>query len=101
MGNFHHRYHSGLCPDSGAVTEPCSHNLVPASKDLVVICIVGFLINALTPFPDMASNVTPTLYGLGSILERLYGVAVSLLIITWLAVLARAYVRCYMLRSLG
>jgi hypothetical protein len=49
----------------------------------------------------MASSVTPTLYGLGSILQQLYGVAVSLLVITWTAALARAYVRVYMLRSVG
>jgi hypothetical protein len=48
----------------------------------------------------MASS-TPTLYGLGSIPQQLYGVAVSLLVITWTAALARAYVRVYMLRSVG
>ena len=49
----------------------------------------------------MPSSEPPTLYGLGSIPEQLYGVAVSLLVITWTASLARAYVRGYMLRSVG
>jgi hypothetical protein len=50
---------------------------------------------------DMASSAPPTLYGLGSIPEQLYGVAISLLVITWTAALARAYVRVCMLRSVG
>ena len=47
------------------------------------------------------SSATPTLYGLGSIPQQLYGVAISLLVITWTTFLARAYVRGYLLRSAG
>jgi hypothetical protein len=49
----------------------------------------------------MVSSVIPTLHGLGAIPQQLYGVAVSLLVITWTAALARAYVRVYLLRSVG
>ncbi|KAK5999981.1 hypothetical protein QM012_005069 [Aureobasidium pullulans] len=49
----------------------------------------------------MASSAVPTVDGLGRIPQELYIVAVTLLVITWIAVFARAYVRAYMLRSVG
>lgn len=49
----------------------------------------------------MESSRIPTLYGLGNIPEELYDVSIVFLIITWLVVFARAYVRGYMLRAIG
>ncbi|THY51108.1 hypothetical protein D6C97_06807 [Aureobasidium pullulans] len=49
----------------------------------------------------VASDAPPTLYGLGTIPKELYGVSISLLVITWSAALSRAYVRGYVLRSVG
>jgi hypothetical protein len=49
----------------------------------------------------VASDAPPTLYGLGTVPKELYGVSISLLVITWSAALSRAYVRGYVLRSVG
>lgn len=49
----------------------------------------------------VAPDAPPTLYGLGTIPKELYGVSISLLVITWSAALSRAYVRGYVLRSVG
>ncbi|KAG9668297.1 hypothetical protein KCU99_g6480, partial [Aureobasidium melanogenum] len=49
----------------------------------------------------MASSAVPTLDGLGRIPEELYIVAITFLTMTWASVLARFYVRGYMLRSFG
>jgi hypothetical protein len=48
----------------------------------------------------MADQI-PSVYGLESTAVNLYGTAISLLVITWTAALLRAYVRGYMLHSVG
>lgn len=48
----------------------------------------------------MADQI-PSMYGLESTAVDIYGTAISLLVITWTAALLRAYVRGFILRSVG
>jgi hypothetical protein len=48
----------------------------------------------------MADQI-PSVYGLESIAVNLSGAAISLLVVTWIAALLRAYVRGYMLHAVG
>jgi hypothetical protein len=72
---------------------------IVSPNHLLASLVLGAIL--LTTPTDMASSAIPTLHGLGSIPQQLYGVAVSLLVITWTAALARAYVRVSLLRSVG